>query len=152
VGAFAYKAAPITSILYALDEGSLLGIASRYYDLRFDGIVSQALIATLCIFLAVYLLYSLRIVKVTPRFATAVIAAIGGFALLYLVVWLLSLLGVNFSFLYAPTPLSIAISVGIVILGALNLTRYGAYGLMLSLIWIYVSVLRLLALLRAANR
>src|SRR5215212_7854006 len=62
VGGFAYRAAPITSVLYALGEGSLLGVASRYYDLRFDGIVSQALVATLCIFLAVYLLYSLRIV------------------------------------------------------------------------------------------
>src|SRR5215213_6825592 len=79
VGAFAYRAAPITSVLYALGEGSLLGIASRYYDLRFDGIVSQALLATLCIFLAVYLLYSLRIVKVTSRFATGVMAATGGF-------------------------------------------------------------------------
>ena len=48
VGAFAYRAAPITSVLYALGEGSLLGIASRYYELRFGGIVSQALIATLC--------------------------------------------------------------------------------------------------------
>jgi uncharacterized YccA/Bax inhibitor family protein len=168
VGAFAYRAAPITSVLYALGEGSLLGIASRYYDLRFDGIISQALIATLCIFLAVYLLYSLRIVKVTSRFATGVIAATGGFVLLYMVVWLLSLLGVNFSFLYTPTPLGIGISVLIVILGALNLTLdfafieqaagmgtprfmqwYAAFGLMLSLIWIYVSVLRLLALLRA---
>ena len=69
VGAFAYRAAPITSVLYALGEGSLLGIASRYYDLRFEGIVSQALLATLCVFLAVYLLYSLRIVNVTSRFA-----------------------------------------------------------------------------------
>jgi uncharacterized YccA/Bax inhibitor family protein len=168
VGAFAYRAAPITSILYALGEGSLLGIASRYYDLRFDGIVSQALVATLCIFLAVYLLYSFRIVKITSRFATGVIAATGGFLLLYMVVWLLSLLGVDFAFLYAPTPLGIGISVLIVILGALNLTLdfsfieesamagaprymqwYGAFGLMLSLIWIYVSVLRLLVLLRA---
>jgi uncharacterized YccA/Bax inhibitor family protein len=85
-----------------------------------------------------------------------------------LVVWLLSLLGVDFQFLYAPTPLGIGISVFIVILGALNLTLdfgfiekaaaagaprfmqwYGAFGLMISLIWIYVSVLRLLALLRA---
>ena len=122
VGAFAYRAAPITSVLYALGEGSLLGIASRYYELRFEGIVSQALLATLCIFLAVYLLYSLRIVKVTSRFATGVIAATGGFALLYLVVWLLSLFGVDFRFLYAPTPLGIGISVLIVILGALNLT------------------------------
>jgi uncharacterized YccA/Bax inhibitor family protein len=168
VGAFAYRAAPITSVLYALGEGSLLGIASRYYDLRFDGIVSQALLATLCIFLAVYLLYSLRIIKVTSRFATGVMAATGGFVLLYLVVWLLSLFGVDFRFLYAPTPLGIGISILIVILGALNLTLdfdfiersagagaprfmqwYGAFGLMLSLIWIYVSVLRLIALLRA---
>src|SRR5215207_9602705 len=167
VGAFAYRAAPITSVLYALGEGSLLGIASRYYDLRFDGIVSQALLATLCIFLAVYLLYSLRIVKVTSRFATGVIAATGGFVLLYVVVWLLSLLGADFRFLYTPTPLGLGISVLIVILGALNLALdfdfiersaagapqsmrwYGAFGLMLSLIWIYVSVLRLLVLLRA---
>src|ERR671917_1983414 len=122
VGAFAYRAAPITSVLYALGEGSLLGIAARYYDLRFDGIVSQALIATLCIFLAVYLLYSLRIIKVTSRFATGVIAATGGLLLLYLVVWLLSLFGVDFRFLDAPTPLGIGISILIVILGALNLT------------------------------
>jgi uncharacterized YccA/Bax inhibitor family protein len=117
---------------------------------------------------AVYLLYALRIVKVTSRFVTGVMAATGGFVLLYLVVWLLSLLGVDFRFLYTPTPLGIGISVLIVILGALNLTLdfdfiersagagaprfmqwYGAFGLMLSLIWIYVSVLRLLALLRS---
>jgi uncharacterized YccA/Bax inhibitor family protein len=168
VGAFAYRAAPITSVLYALGEGSLLGIASRYYDLRFEGIVSQALLATLCVFLAVYLLYSLRIVKVTSRFATLVVAATGAFVLLYLVAWLLSLLGVDLRFLYAPTPLGIGISVLIVILGALNLTLdfdfiekaaeagaprymqwYAGFGLMLSLIWIYVYVLRLIALLRS---
>jgi uncharacterized YccA/Bax inhibitor family protein len=168
VGAFAYRAAPITSVLYAIGEGSLLGIASRYYELRFEGIVSQALIATLCIFLAVYLLYSLRIVNVTSRFATVVIAATGGIVLLYVAAWLLSLLGVDLRFLYAPTPLGIGISVLIVIVGALNLTLdfdfiekaaaaeaprymqwYAAFGLMLSLIWIYVYVLRLLAQLRS---
>src|SRR5215208_2019419 len=100
VGAFAYRAAPITSVLYALGEGSLLGIASRYYELRFEGIVSQALVATFCIFVAVYLLYSLRIVKVTSRFATVVVAATGGIVLLYVAAWLLSLLGVDLRFLY----------------------------------------------------
>ena len=168
VGAFAFRAAPITSVLYALGEGSLLGVASRYYDLRFDGIVSQALLATLCVFLAVYLLYAFRIVKVTSRLVTGVIAATGGLLMLYAVVWLLSLFGVDFRFLYAPTPLGIGISGVLVILGALHLTLdfafiekaaaegaprfmqwYGAFGLMVSLIWIYVSVLRLLALLRA---
>jgi uncharacterized YccA/Bax inhibitor family protein len=168
VGAFAYRAAPITSVLYALGEGSLLGIASRYYELRFEGIVSQALVATFCIFVAVYLLYSLRIVNVTSRFATVVIAATGGIVLLYVAAWLLSLLGVDLRFLYAPTLLGIGISVLIVIVGALNLTLdfdfiekaaaagaprymqwYAAFGLMLSLIWIYVYVLRLLAQLRS---
>jgi uncharacterized YccA/Bax inhibitor family protein len=168
IGAFAYRAAPVTSVLYALGEGSLLGIASRYYELRFEGIVSQALVATLCVFLAVYLLYALRVVKVTSRFAAVVVAATGGFVLLYLVAWLMSSLGVDLRFLYAPTPLGIGISALIVILGALNLTLdfdfiekaeaagaprymqwYGAFGLMLSLIWIYVYVLRLIALVRS---
>ena len=168
VGAFAYRAALITSVLYALCEGSLLGIASRYYEIRFEGIVSQALVATLCIFVAVYLLYSLRIVNVTSRFATVVIAATGGIVLLYVAAWLLSVLGVDLRFLYAPTLLGIGISVLIVIVGALNLTLdfdfiekaavagaprymqwYAAFGLMLSLIWIYVYVLRLLAQLRS---
>jgi uncharacterized YccA/Bax inhibitor family protein len=97
-----------------------------------------------------------------------VVAATGAFVLLYVVAWLLSLLGVDLRFLYAPTPLGIGISVLIVILGALNLTLdfdfiekaaeagaprymqwYAAFGLMLSLIWIYVYVLRLIALLRS---
>jgi uncharacterized YccA/Bax inhibitor family protein len=168
VGAFAYRAAPITSVLYALGEGSLLGIASRYYEMRFEGIVSQALVATLCIFVAVYLLYSLRIVKVTSRFATVVIAATGAIVLLYGAAWLLSVVGVDLRFLYAPTLLGIGISVLIVIVGALNLTLdfdfiekaaaggaprymqwYAAFGLMLSLIWIYVYVVRLIAQLRS---
>jgi len=85
-------------------------------------------------------------------------------------VFAVALLGVEFRFLYAPTPLAIGISVVIVILGALNLTLgfdfiegsaagatqfmrwYGAFGLMLSLIWIYVSVLRLLVLLRTRQQ
>ena len=168
VGAFAYRTSPVTSVLYALGEGSLLGIASRYYELRFEGIVSQALVATLCVFLAVYLLYALRVVRVTSRFATVVVAATGGFVLLYVAAWLLLLLGVDLRFLYAPTPLGIGISVLIVILGALNLTLdfdfvekaaeagaprymqwYAAFGLMLSVIWIYVYVLRLIALVRS---
>ena len=121
VGAFAYRAAPVTSVLYALGEGSLLGIASRYYELRFEGIVSQALVATLCVFLAVYLLYALRVVKVTPRFATVVVAATGGFVLLYVVAWLLSLVGVDLRSCTLHT-VGIGISALIVILGALNLT------------------------------
>jgi len=170
VGVFAFRAAPITAPLYALTEGALLGVVSRYFELEFDGVVAQAVLATLAIFVAVLFLYSARIVKVTSKLVLGVAAAIGGLMILYMTAWLLSLFGVNLAFLYAPTPLGIALSIAIVILGALNLfvdfdfiermaasgapsfmQWYAGFGLMLAIIWIYVAVLRLLALLRAAQ-
>jgi uncharacterized YccA/Bax inhibitor family protein len=170
VTAFNPRAAIITGPLYAIGQGVVLGVASRYYDATYDGIVLQAVLATLSVFLVMLMLYAMRIVKVTPRFAMVVIAATGGLAVLYAVLWLLSLFGVNVAFLNSPTPVGIALSVGIVILGALNLPLnfdfiertaaagapqylqwYGAYGLMLSLIWLYVSILRVLALLRGRD-
>jgi uncharacterized YccA/Bax inhibitor family protein len=97
-----------------------------------------------------------------------VVIAMGGLMLLYLTAWMLSLFGVNFTFLNSPTPLGITFALAIVILAALNLPLdfefikrasaagapkfmewYGAYGLMLSIIWMYISILRLLALLRS---
>lgn len=171
VGVFTVRAAPITASLYALCQGLLLGMSSRFFELEFDGIVGQAVLATLGVFTATWLLYASRIVKVTPRLVAGVAAAMGGLMILYLIAWMLSLFGVSLTFLYAPTPLGIALSVAIVILGALNLLVnfdfveraaaagapsymqwYAAFGLMLAIIWIYVSVLRLLALLRSRNR
>jgi uncharacterized YccA/Bax inhibitor family protein len=170
VGAFAFRAAPIIAPLYALVEGALLGVVSRYFELDFDGIVAQAVLATVGIFLAMLLLYATRLVKVTSKMVLGVAAAMGGLAIMYMTAWLLSLFGVNLAFLYAPTPLGIALSIGIVILGALNLiidfdfiermaasgapgymAWYAGFGLMLALIWIYLSVLRVLALLRASQ-
>jgi uncharacterized YccA/Bax inhibitor family protein len=96
--------------------------------------------------------------------------ALGGLMILWLTAWLLSLFGANFQFWSAPTPFGILLSLGIVVLGALTLPLnfafirqaaaagapkfmewYGAYGLMLSLIWMYVSILRLLAILARAR-
>lgn len=170
VGAFAFKSAAIVGPLYALAEGGLLGVASRYFNLEFQGIVLQAVLATVAVFAATLFLYGSGIIHVTPRFATAVGIAMSALVVLFLTAWLLSLFGVNLQFLYAPTPLGILLSLGIVILGALNLPLsfefirqaaargapkymewYAAYGLMLALIWIYVSLLRLLALLRASS-
>jgi uncharacterized YccA/Bax inhibitor family protein len=170
VGAFAFRAAPIIAPLYALSEGALLGVVSRYYELEFEGVVAQAVLATLSIFLAMLALYATRIVKVTSKMVLGVAAAMGGLAIMWMTAWLLSLFGVNLAFLYAPTPLGIALSIGIVILGALNLiidfdfieraaaggapgymAWYAGFGLMLAIIWIYLSVLRVLALLRASQ-
>jgi uncharacterized YccA/Bax inhibitor family protein len=165
-GVFAYRAIPIIAVGYALSEGALVGIASRYFSVETEGIVLQAVLATICVFAATLLLYSTGILKATPGLAIGVSIALGGLAILYLTAWLFSLVGVNFHFFYAPTPLGILLSLGIVILGALTLPLdfafirqmaeagapkfmewYGAYGLMLSIIWMYVSILRLLAIL-----
>jgi uncharacterized YccA/Bax inhibitor family protein len=146
----------------------VVGVASRYYDAAYDGIVLQAVLATLSVFLVMLVLYTTRIVKVTPRFAMGVIAGMGGLLVLYATLWLLSLFGANVAFLYQPTPVGIVVSVGIVVLAALNLPLnfdfieraaavgaprymqwYGAFGLMLALIWLYLSILRFLALTRA---
>jgi uncharacterized YccA/Bax inhibitor family protein len=169
-GAFAYRSAAIIGPLYALCEGALLGVVAHYFDLEYDGIVLQAVVATLAVFAATLLLYSVGLIKVTSRMAMGVSIALAALALVWTLAWFLSLFGVTFHYLYAPTPLGILLSLGIVILGALTLPInfefvrqaaaggspkfmewYAAFGLMLSLIWMYVSILRLLALLRAAR-
>jgi uncharacterized YccA/Bax inhibitor family protein len=167
-GIFAYRQIPFLSIGYALSEGALLGIAAHAFDLEWDGIVLQAIVATVAVFAATLLLYSTGVIKVTSKLAMGVAIAMGGLLLLWTTTWILSLFGVDFAFWSEPTPLGIGLSVLIVILAALNLPLdfafiersaaagapkfmewYGAYGLMLSIIWMYVSILRLLALLRS---
>lgn len=169
-GVVASRAIPIISVLYALSEGALVGVASHFYNIETDGIVAQAVLATLCVFAITLLLYATGILKATPGLAMGVTIALGGLMLLYLTAWLFSLVGANLQFLYASTPLGILLSVGVVILGALTLPLdfafirqaaatgapkfmewYGAYGLMLSIIWMYVSILRLLAILSRAR-
>jgi uncharacterized YccA/Bax inhibitor family protein len=169
-GAFAVRASPIIGPLYALSEGALLGVAAHYFDLAYDGIVLQAVVATLAIFIAMLLLDSTGLVRATSRLVVGVAAAMGALAILYTTAWMLSLFGVTFQFWTEPTPLGIGLSLAVVVLGALSLPLnfafirsaaaagapkfmewYGAYGLMLSIIWIYVSILRLLALLRRAQ-
>ena len=168
---FAYRVIPLIAIGYALCQGALIGVASHFFNLEFDGIVLQAVLCTVCVFGATLLLYLLNILKATSRLAIGVTVAMGGLLMLYFVAWLFSLFGVHFRFLTEPTPLGIVFSLGVVLLGALNLPLnfefirraaaggapklmewYGAYGLMLSIIWMYVSILRLLAILRMSRR
>jgi uncharacterized YccA/Bax inhibitor family protein len=168
---FAYRVIPLIALGYALCQGALIGVSSRYFNLEFDGIVLQAVLCTLCVFGATLLLYLLNVIKASSRLAMGVMVAMGGLLMLYFVAWLFSLFGVHFRFLTEPTPLGIVFSLGVVLLGALNLPLnfefirqaaahgapklmewYGAYGLMLSIIWIYVSILRVLALTRARRR
>lgn len=167
VTAFKPKIARFTAPLYALGFGFAVGAISHIYDVQYDGIVLQAIGATVAVFAVMWLLYVTRIIKVTNRFVMVVAAATGGIFLLYMATWILSIFGADIAFWREPTPLGIAISVGIVIVAALNLAIdfafveqatasgapkymewYGAFGLMVTLIWLYLEILRLLSLLR----
>ena len=163
-------AAAGAGVVYAVLMGGWMGAISRVYEQYYDGIVGQAILTSLCVFLACLFLYGFRIVKVTNKFAGTVIGALVGLMVLYLVAFVISLFGVDLVFLNAPTPLGIGIAIGIAVLAALTLfldfavietgvTRgasksfewYCAYGLQSSLVWLYIEVLRVLALLRGVQ-
>ena len=154
-------------LLYAVLMGLWMGAVSRVYEETYDGIVAQALLASVAAFLACLVLYLTGAVRVTPNLTRAIITATLGIFVLYLVGWLLSLFGVDLLFITSPTPLGIALSVGICLVAAFNLFLdfaivekgiaarapvamewYAAFGLLATLVWLYAELLRLLALLR----
>lgn len=168
VSVFKPKLARFTGVIYAGLEGIFLGAISHLYNAQFEGIVAQAILATFGVFLAMLVLYGLRILRATPRFAKGVIGATFGIMFLYLGSLIFSLFtGDAPSFLTSASPLSIGISVVIVIVAALNLILdfdfieqgakrglpaymdwYAALGLMITLVWLYLEMLRLLSKLR----
>jgi uncharacterized YccA/Bax inhibitor family protein len=164
---FKPKLARITAPLYALGYGFAIGAISHMYNLQWNGIVLQAVGATLAVFAVMLFLYATRIIKVNKRYILTVVAATAGIFVLYMVTWIATLFGADITFWNDPTPLGIGISVVIVIVAAANLgidfafveqasnagaPKYmewlGAFGLMVTLIWLYLEILRLLSLLR----
>jgi uncharacterized YccA/Bax inhibitor family protein len=161
------RLAPIGGLVYAVLMGLWMGGISRVYDAAYDGIVAQALLATMAVVLVCLALYGFGLVKVTGRFVLVVVAATLGIGILYLVGWILSLLGTSLRFWTNPSPAGIAISVVICIVAALNLfidfasidvgiqngapslmEWYSAWGLLATVVWLYLEVLMLLARLR----
>ncbi len=161
------KLAMVAGIFYGVLMGFWMGSISHLYETYYDGIVGQALLASVTTFLAALLLYASRAIRVTGRFVKIVVIATAGIALMYLVGWLFSIFGVDLLFWTQPNAVGIAISVGICLLAAANLlidfafieggvtsgapkvmAWFGAFGLLTTLVWLYLEVLRLLALLR----
>jgi uncharacterized YccA/Bax inhibitor family protein len=160
------RRAALLGVLYALAEGFCLGAISAMFEAQTDGIVSAAVLSTVCVFVAALVLYLTRIIKPTRKLAFAVSAGIGGLALLYLFVFVLSIF--DWGWLYSDSFRSIGVVVTIIaiVLAALSLTLdfalieggvqarapkevewYLAFGLMVTLVWLYISILKLLALL-----
>jgi len=164
---FRPKAAPYTAPIYAVLEGLLLGAVSATYNARFEGLPLLAVGLTLCVFMALLIVYRLGLVRATENFRLGVVAATGGIALVYLMSFVLGFFGVQMNFLHDSSPLSIVISLVIVAVAALNLVLdfdfiergvehgapkfmewYGAFGLLVTLVWLYLEILRLLSKLQ----
>jgi uncharacterized YccA/Bax inhibitor family protein len=160
----------VTAPIYALLEGLVLGGVSAVLEARYPGVPMQAVALTFGTLFALLLAYRSGVIRVTDKFRLGVVAATGGIMVFYLVTMLLGFFGVRFPSLWGSNPLSIGISVVIVIVAALNLVLdfdfiesgvragaprymewYGAFGLMVTLIWLYLEILRLLTKLRSRD-
>lgn len=155
---------PITAPIYAILEGLFVGSVSAFFDARFHGIVIQAVALTFGVMAVMLFLYRSRIIKVTEKFRLGVFAATGGIFLFYLATWIMGFFGVHTSLLFGGSTLSIGLSVVICAIAALNLVLdfdfiervsaqgaprymewYGGFALMVTLVWLYLEILRLLA-------
>jgi uncharacterized YccA/Bax inhibitor family protein len=170
IAAFKPQASPYLAPGYALFEGLFIGGISAIFEAKFPGIVVNAVGATLVTFLVCLGLYKYRIVKVNEQFKSVVIAATLAIATYYLFSWLASLI-FNFTPVhYGNGMMSIGISVFVIIVAALNLFLdfdliekgseqrmpkymewYGAMGLMVTLVWLYIEFLRLLSKLASKD-
>ena len=164
---FAPSWAPITAPLYAALEGLALGGLSAAFEQRYPGIAIQAVALTFGTMAAMLLAYTLRLIRVSAKLRMGIIAATGGICLVYLASWILGWFGVQIPLLYDASPLGIGISLVIVAVAALNLVLdfdlieqgarnglpkamewYAAFALMVTLVWLYLEMLRLLARVR----
>jgi uncharacterized YccA/Bax inhibitor family protein len=159
--------AVLTGVIYSLGQGAFLGSVSRVYEEFYDGIVFQALLATLAVFVAMLFLYATRIIKVSQRLRSVIIVATVGVGLFYLFSFLLSLFGADIPVLTGAGPGALAFSILVVIIAALNLlldfqviergiragaprafSWFAAFGLMVTIVWLYIEMLRLIAISR----
>jgi uncharacterized YccA/Bax inhibitor family protein len=155
--------APITAPIYALCEGLALGGISAFFERSYPGIAVEAVSLTFGVLFVLLLAYKTGIVRATRGFKLGVIAATGAIALVYVANMVMGLFHARMSFLYSSTPLGIGVSVVVVIIAALNLILdfdlietgarmgapkymewYGAFAMMVTLIWLYLEILRLL--------
>jgi len=157
---------PYIAPAYAIMEGLFVGSVSAIYDYAYPGLPMQAVALTLLVTLVMFLIYRYRIIRVTGRFRMIIVIATAALALFYLVQWItyLAMGSPIGSFTNAATPLGIGFSIFVVALAALNLLLnfdtiekgvelkaakymewYSAFGLLVTLVWLYLEILRLLS-------
>jgi len=161
---FKKTAAPVTAPLYAVCEGVLLGAISTTFEASYPGIVMQAVLLTFGTLGALLLAYTSRLIKPTENFKLGIVAATGGIAIFYLVAMILGFCGISVPMIYSSGPIGIGFSAVVVVIAALNLVLdfdfieqgaergapkymewYAAFGLVVTLVWLYLEILRLLS-------
>ena len=159
--------APITAPIYAILEGLFVGGISAIFEMKYPGIVVQAVTLTIGVFVALLFAYTSRLIKPTENFKLGIFAATGGIAILYLLSFVMSFFGGSISIIHSSSLFGIGFSVFVVIIAALNLVLdfdfiengarhnapkymewYAAFGLLVTLVWLYIEILRLLSKLR----
>ncbi|MCE5173115.1 Bax inhibitor-1/YccA family protein [Paenibacillus profundus] len=167
---FKPTAAPYLVPIYAIAEGLFLGALSANFESLYYGITMQAALLTMCVFIGMLVAYKTGMIKATENFKLGVFAATAGIALVYLLSFVLGFFGVTVPYLHENSLIGIGISVVIVIIAALNFVLdfdfiengaqqgapkymewYGAFGLMVTLVWLYIEIIRLLAKLRSRD-
>jgi uncharacterized YccA/Bax inhibitor family protein len=161
---------PVTAPIYALLEGLLLGGLSAAFDLRYPGIGIQAVSLTFGTLFVLLLAYTSGLIKVTQKLRLGIVAATGGIFVFYMLQMLLGFFGFHFVSINGSGPIGIGFSLIVVAIAALNLVLdfdfieqgvqvgapkymewYGAFGIMVTLVWLYLEILRLLSKMRSRN-
>lgn len=155
------------AVVYAVIEGVVLGVISRVFELQYPGIATQALLLTIGVAAGMLIAYRTGLIKVTRTFRLAVVSATFGILAAYLISILGRFVGFEVPFLHESSPLGILVSLFIVGVAAANLVLdfdfihqgvqkglpreyewVGAFGLLVTLLWLYLEILRLLAKVR----
>jgi uncharacterized YccA/Bax inhibitor family protein len=156
--------AMITGSLYALAEGLFLGAISAIFEARFPGIALSAAGCTVGTLAGLLIAYQSGLIRATENFKLGVFAATAGIAIFYLVSMVLGFFGIHIPYIHQSGPIGIAFSAFVVIIAALNLVLdfdfiergvaggapkhmewYAAFGLLVTLVWLYIEILRLLS-------
>lgn len=154
---------PYTAPAYALFEGVFLGAISGFIDSKFPGIAIQAVLLTCGTFLCLLMAYRSGLIKATENFKLGIVAATGAIGLIYLASFVLSFFGIQIPYIHGNGIIGILFSVAVVVIAALNLVLdfdfieqgaekgapkymewYASYGLLVTLVWLYIEILKLL--------
>jgi uncharacterized YccA/Bax inhibitor family protein len=160
----------VTAPIYALLEGLVLGGLSSLLEMRYPGIAIEAVSLTFGTLFVLLILYRTGVIRVTQKFRIGIFAATGGIAVFYLLEMVLGMFGIHFAAVNNSSPIGIGFSLFVVAIAALNLVLdfdfieqgvqygapkymewYGAFGIMVTLVWLYLEILTLLSKTRSRN-